>query len=267
MAPVPGRARRPRQARGCSSWSTSGGSPGAGETPTWPGRHGRVAARGGRRLPVGGAPRRCRRLPADEPVVDAGGRWPRSPRTPRTPGPRGSLLRWTEPEDNAHARVAVLRSEMVWWRRHRRLIADVATLARGVDVEHLGRRAVVRRRPAAGARVRGDGSRSGTAPERTAVRPARGSRGAKLGRSAGRSAGRRRNGEVDPASVLADEPALLVQDPRAAPAVQWARNSTVPSASSRPPRVAPRISSAVHRWLRSVCSRAGRVELCQLRAR
>jgi len=33
--------------------------------------------------------------------------------------------------------VAVMCSESVWWRCHRRLIADVAVLAHGVPVEHL----------------------------------------------------------------------------------------------------------------------------------
>jgi uncharacterized protein (DUF488 family) len=35
------------------------------------------------------------------------------------------------------ARTAVMCSETVWWRCHRRLIADFATLARGVAVGHL----------------------------------------------------------------------------------------------------------------------------------
>ncbi|MBN1091946.1 DUF488 domain-containing protein [Blastococcus sp. TML/M2B] len=35
------------------------------------------------------------------------------------------------------ATVAVMCSESVWWRCHRRLIADVAVLARGVPVTHL----------------------------------------------------------------------------------------------------------------------------------
>jgi len=35
------------------------------------------------------------------------------------------------------ATVAVMCSESVWWRCHRRLIADVAVLARGVPVSHL----------------------------------------------------------------------------------------------------------------------------------
>jgi uncharacterized protein (DUF488 family) len=54
---------------------------------------------------------------------------------------------------------AMMCSESVWWRCHRRLVADVVVLQRRGDVEHLmhdGRRSphVV----AAGARVRSDGS-------------------------------------------------------------------------------------------------------------
>ncbi|MCW2705667.1 MAG: hypothetical protein JWQ37_3662 [Blastococcus sp.] len=37
----------------------------------------------------------------------------------------------------ASTTVAVMCSESVWWRCHRRLIADVAVLARGVPVSHL----------------------------------------------------------------------------------------------------------------------------------
>src|SRR3954451_20474284 len=37
----------------------------------------------------------------------------------------------------AGAAVAVMCSEFVWWRCHRRLIADVAVLGRGVPVAHL----------------------------------------------------------------------------------------------------------------------------------
>src|SRR4051812_45290362 len=50
-------------------------------------------------------------------------------------------------------RVAVMCSESVWWRCHRRLLADVAVLAHGVDVEHLfptGR--LQSHQPASGAR-------------------------------------------------------------------------------------------------------------------
>ena len=35
-------------------------------------------------------------------------------------------------------RAAVMCSETLWWRCHRRLIADAATLLRGADVRHLG---------------------------------------------------------------------------------------------------------------------------------
>jgi uncharacterized protein (DUF488 family) len=52
--------------------------------------------------------------------------------------------------------VAVMCSESVWWRCHRRLVADVAVLARGVPVSHLmpdGR--LAEHRPSEGA-VRGD---------------------------------------------------------------------------------------------------------------
>ena len=37
----------------------------------------------------------------------------------------------------ASARVAILCSETLWWRCHRRLIADAAVLLHGVDVRHL----------------------------------------------------------------------------------------------------------------------------------
>jgi uncharacterized protein (DUF488 family) len=55
-------------------------------------------------------------------------------------------------------RSAVLCSETVWWRCHRRLIADVAVLAHGVEVTHLmpGGRCVAHP-PAPGARLRADG--------------------------------------------------------------------------------------------------------------
>ena len=56
------------------------------------------------------------------------------------------------------ATVAVLCSESMWWRCHRRLVADVATLAAGLPVEHLlpsGRR--VLHQAAEGARLDEDG--------------------------------------------------------------------------------------------------------------
>ena len=58
----------------------------------------------------------------------------------------------------ARCRVAVMCSETVWWRCHRRLVADVAMLAHGFDVRHLMPDGSLRpHRPAAGARVREDG--------------------------------------------------------------------------------------------------------------
>src|SRR5690242_6137492 len=53
---------------------------------------------------------------------------------------------------------AVMCSESLWWRRHRRLIADFVEIARGIPVGHLmhdGTLAPHRRSP--GARLRGDG--------------------------------------------------------------------------------------------------------------
>ncbi|MFV2120076.1 DUF488 family protein [Streptomyces sp. Act-28] len=41
------------------------------------------------------------------------------------------------PQQAAGTRTAVMRSEAVWWRCHRRLIADFAVAARGVPVRHL----------------------------------------------------------------------------------------------------------------------------------
>lgn len=60
--------------------------------------------------------------------------------------------------DVAQRTTAVMCSESVWWRCHRRLIADVAVLGRGVPVRHLmpdGR--LNAHRPADGARRRPDG--------------------------------------------------------------------------------------------------------------
>ena len=55
--------------------------------------------------------------------------------------------------------VAVMCSETVWWRCHRRLVADVAVLSRGVAVRHLLPPAPPRDHlPSAGARVAADGS-------------------------------------------------------------------------------------------------------------
>jgi uncharacterized protein (DUF488 family) len=58
----------------------------------------------------------------------------------------------------AAQRLTVMCSESLWWRCHRRLIADFAELARGVPVRHLmhdGKLAT--HRPSPGARLRPDG--------------------------------------------------------------------------------------------------------------
>lgn len=52
---------------------------------------------------------------------------------------------------------AVMCGETVWWRCHRRLIADAALLVRGVAVAHLGHDAkLTEHRPTEGVRVAGD---------------------------------------------------------------------------------------------------------------
>jgi uncharacterized protein (DUF488 family) len=61
-------------------------------------------------------------------------------------------------EGAASARTAVMCAETVWWRCHRRIIADFAVLAREVRVLHLMPGGQLRdHQPAAGARVRDDG--------------------------------------------------------------------------------------------------------------
>jgi uncharacterized protein (DUF488 family) len=58
----------------------------------------------------------------------------------------------------SQCRTAVMCSEAVWWRCHRRLIADFAVLARGVPAHHLmhdGRLSA--HAPTPGARLRDDG--------------------------------------------------------------------------------------------------------------
>jgi uncharacterized protein (DUF488 family) len=100
-----------------------------------------------------------RRLPPDEPVADAWwtvaqfAAYAAHTRTPEFGAALDDVL-----AESAAATVAVMCSESVWWRCHRRLIADVAVLARAVPVEHLmpdGRLAP--HRPSAGAVVGDDG--------------------------------------------------------------------------------------------------------------
>ncbi|WP_307844011.1 DUF488 domain-containing protein [Sanguibacter suaedae] len=60
--------------------------------------------------------------------------------------------------DAASTPTVVLCSESVWWRCHRRLVADVAVLRHGVDVRHLLPEARTSpHQPAPGARLRDDG--------------------------------------------------------------------------------------------------------------
>lgn len=52
---------------------------------------------------------------------------------------------------------AVMCAESLWWRCHRRLVADAAVLLRGVQVDHLGHDGrLTAHRPTAGVRVEGD---------------------------------------------------------------------------------------------------------------
>ena len=60
--------------------------------------------------------------------------------------------------ETAERQVAVMCSESLWWRCHRRLVADFACAARGVEVRHLmhdGR--LDPHRPSPGLRLRDDG--------------------------------------------------------------------------------------------------------------
>ncbi|HEY7052223.1 MAG TPA: DUF488 domain-containing protein [Mycobacterium sp.] len=61
-------------------------------------------------------------------------------------------------DESARRTVVVMCSESVWWRCHRRLIADVAVLHHGVGVEHLSHSGrLTPHEPAPGARLRADG--------------------------------------------------------------------------------------------------------------
>ena len=60
--------------------------------------------------------------------------------------------------DTGSALLTVMCSESLWWRCHRRLLADFVSVARGVEVRHLmhdGR--VEAHRPSPGLRLRADG--------------------------------------------------------------------------------------------------------------
>jgi uncharacterized protein (DUF488 family) len=61
-------------------------------------------------------------------------------------------------EQAARTQTAVMCAETLWWRCHRRIIADFAGLARGVHVEHLGHDGkLTEHHPTSGARLRDDG--------------------------------------------------------------------------------------------------------------
>jgi uncharacterized protein (DUF488 family) len=101
-----------------------------------------------------------RALPRDEPVAD--GWWTVAQfaayaahtRTPEFAAALDDVLAAA-----ADAVVAVMCSEYVWWRCHRRLVADVAVLGRGVPVRHLmpdGR--LADHRPSEGAVLDPDGA-------------------------------------------------------------------------------------------------------------
>ena len=101
-----------------------------------------------------------RRLPPGEPVADAWwtvaqfAAYAAHTRTPEFTAALDEVLATA-----AGRSVAVLCSESVWWRCHRRLIADVVVLTAGVPVHHLmpdGRRTP--HQPSAGARLRPDGT-------------------------------------------------------------------------------------------------------------
>jgi uncharacterized protein (DUF488 family) len=101
-----------------------------------------------------------RRLPPDQPVAD--GWWTVAQfaayaahtRTPEFAAALDEVL-----AEATAATVAVMCSESVWWRCHRRIVADVAVLGRGVPVQHLmpdGR--LAEHRPSAGAVLGEDGA-------------------------------------------------------------------------------------------------------------
>ncbi|MCZ2857642.1 DUF488 domain-containing protein [Blastococcus sp. VKM Ac-2987] len=100
-----------------------------------------------------------RRLPPGEPVADdwwTVAQFAAYAAHTRTPGFAAALDEVLA--EAAGATVAVMCSESVWWRCHRRLVSDVAVLARGTAVGHLmpdGR--VSPHRPSAGAVLADDG--------------------------------------------------------------------------------------------------------------
>lgn len=77
----------------------------------------------------------------------------------RTEGFRAGIQELTATiHDHPDGGVAVMCSETLWWRCHRRLVADVCVLAGGIDVRHLLHNGTVQPHPvAAGARLTNGG--------------------------------------------------------------------------------------------------------------
>ena len=131
-----------------------------------------------------------RRLPAGEPVVDtwwtvpAFAAYAAHTRSEEFRAGMDQLV-----DEAASAAVAVLCSETVWWRCHRRLVADVATLARGLPVRHLMHCGPAGRAPTRG---RSAGARR---------------RAGRLGRSATGMTRRRRSGWRPAAELSRSRPA------------------------------------------------------------
>jgi uncharacterized protein (DUF488 family) len=100
-----------------------------------------------------------RRLPPGEPVVD--GWWTVAHFAAYAAHTRSSEFAAAFEivlAEAADSTVVLLCSEYVWWRCHRRLIADVAVLAHGLEVRHAmpdGR--LTEHRPSAGAELGADG--------------------------------------------------------------------------------------------------------------
>jgi uncharacterized protein (DUF488 family) len=101
-----------------------------------------------------------RRLPPGEPAADAWwsvAQFAAYAAWTRTPAFAAALDRVLA--EAAGPTLAVMCSESVWWRCHRRIVADVAVLARGVPVRHLmpdGR--LTPHAPSAGAVLGDDGA-------------------------------------------------------------------------------------------------------------
>jgi len=114
------------------------------------------------------------------PEAGIGYRWERRLGGFRKPGPDNPDVAWREPMFRGYAehmrsagfleaidgvlaeaatpQVAVMCSETLWWRCHRRLVADFVTAARGIEVRHLMHDGSTEpHRPSPGLRLREEG--------------------------------------------------------------------------------------------------------------